>query len=335
MGKDVLAGGWRERLTRTDPSVAGLPASLNAVQLLVARGQRDAAVEACKALLTREPRNVQALRQIVILLRQSARNDECVAFLDRLHRLELEAMELAEEDRHEALEFLRHAELATTPEAAPPAFVRATFDRYAGRFDEHLTRNLCYQGPEQIVALLSRLLDPGVRRPVVLDVGCGTGLAGAAVRRIAGRLDGVDLSAAMLEQARLRGIYDRLETGEVVEWLRRQPRSYDLIVAADVFAYLGDLGPVLDGCRHALDRDGLLLFTVESAGSGNYHLGRTRRFAHSHDYVVDAAARAGLSLVATEPAVLRTESGKPVESRTNAFRPAAEGAGLPGASKGR
>ena len=39
----------------------------------------------------------------------------------------------------------------------------------------------------------------------ILDLGCGTGSTGAAFAPIARRLDGVDLSPRMIEQARARG----------------------------------------------------------------------------------------------------------------------------------
>ena len=50
----------------------------------------------------------------------------------------------------------------------------------------------------------------------VLDLGCGTGLAGEALRRRAAWLEGVDLSSGMIDQARRKGLYDRLEVAEAV-----------------------------------------------------------------------------------------------------------------------
>src|SRR5207248_233908 len=75
----------------------------------------------------------------------------------------------------------------------------------------------------------------------VLDLGCGTGLCGALLRRWARTLVGVDLSPGMLEKARERGCYDRLEQGDLVAVMRTMPaRSFDLIVATDVLIYIGD-----------------------------------------------------------------------------------------------
>ena len=44
----------------------------------------------------------------------------------------------------------------------------------------------------------------------MLDLGCGTGLGGAAFRPFVDRLVGVDLSPAMIAQAAAKGLYDRL-----------------------------------------------------------------------------------------------------------------------------
>jgi len=80
-----------------------------------------------------------------------------------------------------------------------------------------------------------------------------------------GRLVGVDLSSAMGDKARARGCYDRVEVGELVGWLHRQAGGrqpggggssgggedggseggrFDLLVAADVLVYIGDLRPL-------------------------------------------------------------------------------------------
>ena len=55
----------------------------------------------------------------------------------------------------------------------------------------------------------------------VLDLGCGTGLMGQYLRDNAAQLIGIDLSAAMLEEARNKQIYDALVEGDIVEYCRR------------------------------------------------------------------------------------------------------------------
>ena len=49
-----------------------------------------------------------------------------------------------------------------------------------------------------------------MRFGTMLDLGCGTGLAGEAFRPHVDWLEGVDLSPGMIAQARKKTIYDRL-----------------------------------------------------------------------------------------------------------------------------
>ena len=77
---------------------------------------------------------------------------------------------------------------------------------------------LSYEGPAHLRDVIDETL--GDRKGLsILDLGCGTGLAGLAVVERASRLVGIDLSPEMIEQARARGIYDELHVAEVASWL--------------------------------------------------------------------------------------------------------------------
>ena len=90
---------------------------------------------------------------------------------------------------------------------------------YAPRFDKHLTKNLGYRAPALIAEALSVVALGPRRFASALDLGCGTGLMGAALRGRADRLTGVDLSPAMIAKARERGVYDELIVGDAVALL--------------------------------------------------------------------------------------------------------------------
>ncbi|CAK0830554.1 unnamed protein product, partial [Prorocentrum cordatum] len=104
-----------------------------------------------------------------------------------------------------------------------------------------------------------------------LDLGCGTGLCGRALREgPAGEalewLEGCDLSARMLEKARNAGGYDALHKRDLLGHLQRQPgASFDLLVAGDVFIYVLSLRPVLREARRVLEPGGALVFSTEAA----------------------------------------------------------------------
>jgi predicted TPR repeat methyltransferase len=195
----------------------------------------------------------------------------------------------------------------------PPAYVARLFDDYAARFDAHLTRELVYRGPDLIVAALDRIA-PGRRFDQALDLGCGTGLVGAALGGRAKHLVGVDLSAKMVAKAREAGFYEALEVGDVVEFLSAQAtQCADLIVAADVLIYLGDLEPLFGGIVRTLAPGGLFAFSVEAIEHGGYRLKSTMRFAHSERYLREAAARAGLAPLVVQAATTRREAGCEVD----------------------
>ncbi len=197
------------------------------------------------------------------------------------------------------------------PHDLPRAYVARLFDDYAQRFDRHLLEELAYRGPALIAAAIDAAA-PGRRFVRALDLGCGTGLAGAALRARVERLEGVDLSPAMLAKARERGLYDALEAAEIVDHLRRFGAAFDLIVAADALVYCGDLQPVFAAAAAALAPGGLFAFTLETFAGEGYRLDETMRFAHAPAYVEASAAAAALSPLIVAAASSRREKGADV-----------------------
>jgi predicted TPR repeat methyltransferase len=196
-----------------------------------------------------------------------------------------------------------------------PAYVRALFDQYAPRFDEALER-LAYRAPQYLRDAVERYCRDISRATFseVLDLGCGTGLAGAAFRPLARRLSGVDLSPAMVAQARGKKIYDRLEAGDLWHFLaaeRDRGAAYDLVMAADVFVYLFDLAPAAAAVARVLGVGGLFAFTVE-AGCQGVELAETLRYRHGEDHLRAALAAAALRLVELSPITTRTEAEEAV-----------------------
>jgi predicted TPR repeat methyltransferase len=195
--------------------------------------------------------------------------------------------------------------------AMSAAYVRTLFDQYASRFDDAL-EGLAYRGPARLrAAVEAARRGPNSRFGAVLDLGCGTGLAGAAFRSLVGRLTGVDLSAGMVEQARAKGLYDRLETAELLEFLAAEEgrdARYDLVIAADVFVYLFDLRPVVAAVAAVLEPGSLFAFTVETHGGDGVELGEKLRYRHGANHVSGAIAAAGLRLVELSSTATRTEA---------------------------
>ncbi|EWY38786.1 type 12 methyltransferase [Skermanella stibiiresistens SB22] len=207
-----------------------------------------------------------------------------------------------------------------TTETMSQAYVRALFDRYAERFDEDLTIRLKYQAPQTLRAMVDQLLGADAAGLDVLDVGCGTGLAGVAFRSMAGRLHGSDLAPRMVEKARRRGVYDDLQVGELTAVLAREAHAWDLVIAADVLVYVGELGPVMIAAAAALKPGGLFCASTERCDGDGFALGPSRRFAHSPAYLRRMAVEAGLEIIVMEDAVPRWEKGQPVPGLVFAAR---------------
>jgi predicted TPR repeat methyltransferase len=200
----------------------------------------------------------------------------------------------------------------TAASAISPGYVRALFDAYAPRFDRHLVDGLSYRGHERVAAALDGPHPLGR----VIDLGCGTGLVGAALGGRPEHLTGIDLSPGMLAQAERRGGYHRLVQGELVGVLAGEPpASADCVTAADVMIYVGDFSGVLAGTARVLRPGGRFAFTVQSHPGDGLILGADARYAHGEALVREAVAAAGLDLRSLEPVAVRRENGADVPGR--------------------
>lgn len=272
---------------------------------------RDA-VRHYRAVVRLRPDHYDALVGAGVALHDLGEHDEARRFLAEAMRLRPGA---------ESVRFmLASIGGAEAPATAPRQYVSDLFDKYADRFDSHLVDGLQYRTPEFLVALArEHLADAGAPYDVI-DIGCGTGLCGPLFRPFARRMTGIDLSRRMLDKARERGVYDELIEGDVSEALARLPPA-DLIVAADVFPYVGDLADILAACRHAMKPGGVLVFSTEAVeGDHPYVLRPSNRYAHTARYLHDMAARSRLDEAGFRTAVLRRDRNQPVHGFLCAFR---------------
>jgi len=268
-------------------------------------GRPADALAAYDLALAVEPRLGQAWSQRGSLLRELGRGAEAAASFERalahgadpdLNRYYLAAVSAAgARDR---------------PATAPRPYVRSLFDAYAAQFDRHLQDTLQYRAPALMAQQLQELAGPG-RGPwqSALDLGCGTGLLGPLVKPVAARLTGVDLSPAMLAQAGRLGVYDELVLADIVEHLRATPARHDLVLAADVFIYVGALEPVFDALDMVLAPGGVFCFSVEEAAAdvADFELRASLRYAHGEAYLRRLAAAHGHELAALQRAPIRTD----------------------------
>ena len=137
--------------------------------------------------------------------------------------------------------------------------VEAYYDDWADGYDATL-KEWRYRAPADAAGLMAPHLADGAR---VLDVGCGTGLLGAALRAHAAvRLAGIDISAASLEQAGRRGLYDRLLRHDLTQIPLPVPdHTFDAAACIGVLTYIADAEALLrDMCR-TVRTGGVVAFT--------------------------------------------------------------------------
>jgi predicted TPR repeat methyltransferase len=220
------------------------------------------------------------------------------------------------EDRYGARLHLARLGAADASPAMTKTYVRTLFDQYAARYDEALTEKLAYRGPALLRAAVEAVHGEA-RFGAMLDLGCGTGLAGAAFRPLVDRLAGVDLSAAMIARADAKGIYDRLTCADLVAFLAEEAAAgarYDLVLAADVFVYVSDLAPIVAAVAGVLAAKSLFAFTVETHAGDGVKLLPTLRYAHAEPYLRAALGSARLAVAHLDAAPVRSEKGVPVAS---------------------
>jgi predicted TPR repeat methyltransferase len=204
---------------------------------------------------------------------------------------------------------------ASASEGTAVSYVEALFDQYAPQFEQSLLEKLGYRVPEMLDALVSEEMTRlGIERfSKALDLGCGTGLMGERLREKVAFLEGVDISAAMIAETARKGIYDSLQKAELVAALNARRAEADLMTAADVFIYCGELLPILNALVPALKPGGLVAFSLEAHdGDEAIFLRPSLRYAHGVEAARDALIVAGLEILRFETDTLRYDRGEPV-----------------------
>ena len=196
------------------------------------------------------------------------------------------------------------------PIASPARYITDLFNSYADNFDRELIEKLEYRTPALLANAIKEIVSENALD--ILDLGCGTGLMGACLSSIARTLTGVDLSANMLGKARQRKIYDHLVCGDLINFLHTQDKGFDLVVATDVFIYIGDLSVAFREIRRVLREAGLFCFSVEATDERNFVLKGTKRFAHSIDYLQKLARQYLFVVNSIEPQTIRRDFGENV-----------------------
>jgi len=279
------------------------------------QGKAEEAVVRYRKALAAKPDLVLAHYNLGTALKAQGKLDEAALCFRQVLRLEPD---------NDMAQYQLSSLTGQNPERAPSRYIAHLFDNHAPNFDQHLVRELQYAVPENLVFLARQRANNPEEKWSVLDLGCGTGLLGLAIAPYARHLVGVDLSAKMLAKARDRNLYHRLEQLDLLSMMKLEAASsYDLIVAADVFAYLGNLEDIIRETTRLLRPNGLVAFSVEALERlasedarqerpKDYQLSQTGRYVQSSDYLRKLAVENGFKTIDISPTQIRLEKGRPV-----------------------
>lgn len=305
-----------QRALQIDPDHAEAHYNLGSLQ--EETGRLNEAEASYRRALQINPDYAEAYSNLGATLQKLSRPDEALACFRQQLRLTPESAVL----QHQIASLS-----GNNTEHAPARYVENVFDSYAKKFDAHLLQELKYIAPRELMALIMQHSTPPAEKWDVLDLGCGTGLAGAEIAPFARQLTGVDLSAKMLEKASARNLYHRLERMDLLTMMRGEPAAgFDVIIAADVFVYIGKVDEIVRETKRLLRPGGLFAFSIETLEEAHeaedkpdaqqdYHLEITGRYTHAPGYVTRLAASNGFTVLNMTATAIRTEQGKPVHGR--------------------
>jgi predicted TPR repeat methyltransferase len=279
-----------------------IDAAVNLSGMLLDAGQPEAAQPLLTEVLKMAPGNALAHETLATAQMKLGQNDEAVQHLRR-------SLELGGHPHSEAALKLARLGEGEIPESYPANALRRTYEQKAATWDRDVARSEDrFFGPAPIQTTVEKLL-PGKTSLTILDIGCGTGACGPFLRPLASKLDGVDLSPHMLEQAVTKNLYDHLECTDMLALLRQSTDSYDLISASGVMILLGDLEAPLKAVAHALKAEGLFVFTVYNNDAEAVSVRENLHFAHNRKHIEEKSAIAGLKVISIDSVVHEIANG--------------------------
>lgn len=201
-----------------------------------------------------------------------------------------------------------------TPDTAPAEYVVDLFNSYAGHFDEHL-KSLEYEVPQKLHELITGLPDIPKTHEHLLDLGCGTGQCGVLFGKDCRASTGIDMAPKMIEVCRERGVYQRAECAELHSFLEADKTTYDLILATDLFIYVGRLEKAFALIASNASPGAVFGFSVETIPGDSFELRDSGRFAHADAYIGKLASENGFEILADQPTGIRIHKGSPIPGK--------------------
>ena len=239
------------------------------------QGKSKEAIEAYTKALLIKPNYANAYNNLGVALKDQGKTAAAVESFKQASKLDPENA------------CMRHTLAALTGQqtaSAPNVYVEELFDNYAVKFDQSLVEQLKYNVPKLIAELVLKH-QSGAPLGSIMDLGCGTGLAGVELKGFCQEIEGIDLSKKMLAKARQKNVYSKLNHTGIIEYLAQAPLDFDLFLSTDVFVYVGELSEVFRLIKSRNKRHGRLAFSTEHTEKADFFLEASGRYSHSKSYI--------------------------------------------------
>lgn len=260
-------------------------------------GELEKAAKLYDIVLNKNPKHLPTLNNYAYLCHKSED-------LNKAEKLYKQVLQLNPD--HEAAQHMLNSLAGCTPDTAPLDYIETIFDNYAENFENNLLNDLAYQTPRELWQKYN-ILFPDSNRSQCLDLGCGTGLAAEAFMPCSSNFTGVDISDKILQVADSKNIYTKLIKNDILSFLEQDENAYDLIVAADVFTYMGNLEALFKACFKQSMVNGVMCFSVENTKEETFSLKDTGRFGHSPSYIKNLCQQTGWTVLSSHNSRLRQD----------------------------
>ena len=264
------------------------------------QGRLKEAIENYEKAITLKPDYATAYGNLGDALREMGRLEEATAIYEKAIKI----MPNFSEAKHWLATLT-----GVTTQTAPRDYVEKLFDGYANKFEYSLVQQLEYNIPKIITKMIVSK-HPNDSLGSVLDLGCGTGLAGFEIKELCTNLEGIDLSNLMLEKARKKNIYSKLIHGDILEFLLNEDLDFDYFISTDTFVYIGDLSDIFSSIKSRNRSGSKLVFSTEHRENDTFMLETSGRYSHSKGYIESLCQKFNFKLSYFEKAQLRKEKGK-------------------------
>ena len=180
-------------------------------------------------------------------------------------------------------------------------YVRTLYDDFAATYDLTMLR-LNAKAVEETLALI-----PSGSYAKALDLGCGTGAVGSALRGRVQNLTGVDLSEPMLAKAKANDAYRHLYLSDIQSFLASHKSKYDLITLVEVLEYLPDIRPIFQEIVTHLKKKGLFAFSIETTSKSEPFLSPNGRYLYPESYIKQIIEDIGITILKQKKINIRND----------------------------